>query len=150
MCSFRNRHTFPLFFLHCKANMSPYLSTYDGFHGPWEGPSTVFLKVGHGNILVGHEDSELMNQYMIAFIALLWVPFLVDSAISGEFIWSTRATPRGVMRVATRWVCENSFQDQRNHDVAVWGERKEIPKLDYFGQGSIDKLSIILLSRMWI
>ena len=30
----------------------------------------VFLKVGRGNILVGHEDSELMNQYMIAFIAL--------------------------------------------------------------------------------
>ena len=32
--------------------------------------SAVFLKVGHGNILVGHEDSELINQYMIAFIAL--------------------------------------------------------------------------------
>ena len=25
----------------------------------------VFLKVGRGNILVGHDDSELMNQYMI-------------------------------------------------------------------------------------
>ena len=30
----------------------------------------MFLKLGRGNILVGHEDSELMNQYMIAFIAL--------------------------------------------------------------------------------
>ena len=30
----------------------------------------MFLKVGRGNISVGHEDSELMNQYMIAFIAL--------------------------------------------------------------------------------
>jgi len=40
--------------------------------------------------------------------------------------------------------------DQRNHDVAFQGMRKEIPSLEYLGKTKIGKFSVIVFGRTWV
>jgi len=45
-----------------------------------------------------------------------------------RFICSIRATAIGIMWVTARWSRENSFQDQRNYDMAVKECEKKYPR----------------------
>jgi len=53
------------------------------------------------------------------------------------------------MWVRARSGRENSFQDKRNHDVAVRGMWKEISSLEYLGKAKTDQFSINLFGQMW-
>ena len=76
----------------------------------------MFLKVGahappvgRGNILVGHEDSELMNQYMITFIVLPFkystyaVYTVVSPIMVAPTIFLKIKVGRGTKKVEKHW-----------------------------------------------
>jgi len=118
------------------------------FRPPWPTSPGPGLKPLDGSIslkflLETRLQSESFDTWMTCWGFGYKIPCLIDSTTFSRFICNIRAIWIGIMWVTTIWICESSFQDQRKHDVAVRGMRKEIPL-------GLHKTSNVRLALLWI